>query len=53
MEIQWLALILVALVSVIFLTLLLIKNNKDKKNLNRKMPGDYPDPKEVKSEFDR
>ena len=53
METQWLALFLVVLASVIFLGLLLIKNNKDKKNLNRKLPGDYPDPKEVKSEFDK
>jgi len=53
METQWLALLLVVLASVIFLAMLLLKNNKDKKNLNKKLPGDYPDPKEVKSEFDK
>lgn len=29
------------------------KNYKDRKNLFKKLPGDYPDPKEVKSEFDK
>lgn len=52
MENHWLSLTVVVLVSVIFLVLLLKKNNKDKKNLDKKLPGDYPDPKEVKSEFD-
>lgn len=52
MENHWLSLTVVVLVSVIFLVLLLKKNNKDKKNLYKKLPGDYPDPKEVKSEFD-
>jgi hypothetical protein len=53
MENHWLSLIIVVLASVIFLLLLIIKNNKDKQNLDKKLPGDYPDPKEVKSEFDK
>ncbi len=28
------------------------KNHKDRKGLFKKIPGDYPDPKEVESEFD-
>ncbi len=28
------------------------KNHKDRKGLFKKLPGDYPDPKEVESEFD-
>jgi hypothetical protein len=53
METQWLALVIVVLASVIFITLLVIKNNKDKKNLDKKLPDDYPDPEDVKSEFDK
>ena len=30
----------------------MIRNHRDKKDLFKKLPGDYPDPKEVKSEFD-
>ena len=37
----------------IALIILLIKrNHKDRKGLFKKLPGDYPNPKEVKSEFD-
>jgi hypothetical protein len=53
MERSWLVLILVVLGSLTFLFLLLKKNHKDKKGLFKKMPGDYPDPKFVKSEFDK
>ena len=28
------------------------KNHEDRKSLFKKMPGDYPDPKKIKSEFD-
>jgi hypothetical protein len=52
MEHNWIGLALVVIASVIFFILLLKKNNRDKKNLNKKLPGDYPDPKDVKSEFD-
>jgi hypothetical protein len=30
----------------------MIRNHKDRKSLFKKLPGDYPDPKEVESEFD-
>jgi len=30
----------------------IFKNHKDRKGLFKKLPGDYPDPKEVESEFD-
>ena len=37
----------------IALIIFLIKrNHKDKKKLFKKLPEDYPDPKEVKSEFE-
>ena len=38
-----------------FITLIIFlikRNHKDRKGLFKKLPGDYPDPKEVKSEFD-
>ena len=31
---------------------MIIKNHKDRKGLFKKLPGDYPDPKNVDSEFD-
>jgi len=43
-------LLVLAFISLIIF--LLIKNQKDRKNLFKKLPDDYPDPKEVKSEFD-
>jgi len=33
-------------------TLVIKKNYKDRKNLFKKLPEDYPDPKKVESEFD-
>ena len=42
--------ILIVMALIIFL---IAKNRNDKKNLFKKVPGDYPDPKEVKSEFDK
>ena len=53
MEKNFIVLILVVLVSLAFLILLIRKNHKDKKSLFKKLPGDYPDPKYVKSEFDK
>jgi len=38
----------------IALIIILVKrNHKDRKSLFKKLPGDYPDPKEVESEFDK
>ncbi|HZY24961.1 MAG TPA: hypothetical protein VFE71_03990 [Bacteroidales bacterium] len=45
-------LILFVLAFVILIIFLMIRNHKDKKYLFKKLPDDYPDPKEVKSEFD-
>jgi hypothetical protein len=53
MEKNLIVMILVILASVAFLSLLLIKNHKDKKSLFKKMPGDLPDPPFIESEFDR
>jgi len=53
MKNNWLALILVVLASIVFIILLIKKNQKDKKGLFKKIPGDYPDPIFVKSEFDK
>jgi hypothetical protein len=51
MEKNWFILILIVLVFTAVLILVIIKNQKDRKNLFKKLPGDYPDPKEIKSEF--
>jgi len=41
------------ILAIIALIIILIKrNHKDRNGLFKKLPGDYPDPKEVKSEFD-
>ena len=45
-------LVLFVLVFIALIIFLLVKNQKDRKDLFKKVPGDYPDPKEVKSEFD-
>lgn len=47
-----LILILFVLILIGFLFLLIRKNRKDRKDLFKKLPEDYPDPKQVKSEFD-
>ena len=52
MENTWIILILIVLASVTFLVFLIIRNRKDRKGLFKKLPGDYPDPADVKSEFD-
>lgn len=52
MEKNWLFLVLFVLAFIAILIFLIKKNHKDRKNLFKKSPGDYPDPKKVKSEFD-
>jgi hypothetical protein len=52
MENNWIILILIVLAFVSFLIFLIIRNQKDRKGLFKKLPGDYPDPADVKSEFD-
>ena len=43
--------ILIVLAFVAFLVFLIVKNQKNRKTLFKKLPGDYPDPADVKSEF--
>jgi len=43
---------LLVLAFIALIIFLLKKNRKDRKNLFKKSPGDYPDPPVVKSEFD-
>ncbi len=52
MEMKLFILVLFVLVFLAFIIFLIIKNHKDRKDLFKKLPGDYPDPKEVDSEFD-
>jgi len=52
MEKHLFVLILIVLAFVILIIFLMIRNHKDRKSLFKKLPGDYPDPKEVESEFD-
>jgi hypothetical protein len=52
METRWTIIILFALVVIALILLLIKKNNKDKKSLFKKLPGDYPDPTNVESEFE-
>jgi uncharacterized protein YxeA len=52
MEKHLFILVLFVLVFIALIIFLINKNHKDRKNLFKKLPGDYPDPKEVKSEFD-
>ena len=52
MEKHLFILVLFVLVFIALIIFLIKKNHKDRKNLFKKLPGDYPDPKEVKSEFD-
>lgn len=48
-----LVIIIIFVLAFFVLIIFLIKrNHKDRKRLFKKLPGDYPDPKEVKSEFD-
>jgi hypothetical protein len=52
METKELILIIFILVSITVIILMIRQNNKDKKTLFKKMPGDLPDPPNIKSEFD-
>ncbi len=52
MKQNWLLLIGFILVIVTILILLIRKNHTDRKHLFKKLPGDYPDPRKVESEFD-
>jgi hypothetical protein len=52
MEKNWLILILFVLAFLVLIIFLIKKNYKDRKGLFKKLPGDYPDPKKVESEFD-
>jgi hypothetical protein len=45
-------LIIFVLAAIAVIILVIKKNHKDRKDLFKKLPGDYPEPKEVKSEFD-
>ena len=53
MEKNLVIMIIFVLIVTALIIFLISKNHKDKKNLFKKVPGDYPDPKEVKSEFDK
>lgn len=37
---------------IVLIIFVIKKNHRDRKGLFKKLPGDYPDPKEVESEFD-
>jgi hypothetical protein len=52
MEKNLIILILFLLAFIAFIIFLVIKNYKDRKGLFKKLPGDYPDPKKIDSEFD-
>lgn len=52
MNTHLLIIMVIVLAAIGLLSLLLIKNQKDRKNLFKKLPEDYPDPKFVASEFD-
>ena len=52
MEKHLLILILFVLAFIALIIFVIKRNHRDRKGLFKKLPGDYPDPKEVKSEFD-
>jgi hypothetical protein len=52
MEKNLFVLIIVILAFLAIIIFLIAKNHKDKKELFKKLPGDYPDPDLIKSEFD-
>jgi hypothetical protein len=52
MEKNWFILIIFVLGFLVLIIFLLRKNYKDRKGLFKKIPGDYPDPKNIDSEFD-
>ena len=45
-------LVLIVLAFIALIIFLIKKNHKDRNNLFNKLRGDYPEPPEVKSEFD-
>ncbi len=45
-------LIIFVLIAIAVIILVIKKNYSDRKNLFKKMPGDYPDPENVEAEFD-
>jgi FtsZ-interacting cell division protein ZipA len=49
---HWIIPILFILVAIAVIILVIKKNHKDRKSLFKKLPGDYPEPKMVESEFD-
>ena len=52
MEEHLFVLVLFVLAFIALIIFLIKKNHKDRKSLFKKLPGDYPDPKMVESEFD-
>lgn len=44
---------IIILAAIPVIILVIRQNRKDRKNLFKKMPGDYPEPPLVKSEFDK
>ena len=52
MEKNGFILIIFVLAFLVIIIFMIIKNHKDRKGLFKKIPGDYPDPKNVDSEFD-
>jgi hypothetical protein len=52
MEKHLFILVLFVLAFIALIIFVIIKNHKDRKGLFKKLPGDYPDPKKVESEFD-
>jgi len=53
MEMNWIILILILLVAIPLIILFYKQNRKDRKNLFKKLPGDYPEPPLVESEIDK
>jgi hypothetical protein len=49
---NWFILLIFILVAIAVSILVIKRNYKDRKNLFKKLPGDYSDPKKVDSEFD-
>jgi len=52
MEKHLFVLVLFVFAFIALIIFLINRNHKDRKGLFKKLSGDYPDPKEVKSEFD-
>jgi len=52
MEKNWFILMIFVLAFLVIIFFIIKKNYKDRKGLFKKLPGDYPDPKNVDSEFD-